>query len=164
MVKNLKKLFSCKVSVFIFVASSILLFLLLFFMTDYWLLRWNLWDAYANFDIFLNIILSLLFWKFISTNIYKARAFWAVNQKAWIIGFLWTFMWALITGCPTCSLTIAYYLGLASIFTTSVTFFGYTFNLFPFWWIELKVIWIAVLAYSVYVWIKNLEACAIKKG
>lgn len=119
-----------------------------YYFFDKDLIIWNLWFNFYIAEITLTIIISVLFWIFIWATLYKINYF--SIKKSWIWLF-WGFIWALVSWCPACSITLASYLWLAS--------FMY---LFPYWWLELKVLSIIILIYANYITIKNLEVCKIK--
>ncbi len=113
------------------------------------LIIWNLWHTFYVVEISLTVIIALLFWLFIAATLYKINYF--SIKKSWI-GVFWGFVWALVSGCPACSITLASYLGLASVM-----------SLFPYSGIELKVLSVFILVYANYSTIRNLEVCSIKK-
>lgn len=61
-------------------------------------------------------------------------------------------MGILVTGCPSCSVTIAAYIGLAGLFAA-----------LPFHGLEAKVIGILVLLRAEYVAVRDLLVCKLKK-
>jgi hypothetical protein len=70
-------------------------------------------------------------------------------KKTWL-WFVWGFLWILVSWCPSCTITLASCIGLT-----------WVLSIFPFWWIELKIISVLILLYVDYMWIKNLEICKI---
>lgn len=159
---KIKNIVSNKISVLSFIISFIAMGSFFLYFSDFELIEGNYWKNYLYLDYFLNFLISFLFAFFLASNIYKSVNFWEFNKKSWLFWFIWTFFWVLITGCPTCSLTLAYYLWLASVFSASVSVFWNEINLFPFWGIEIKVLWVVFLIYSIYINLKNLDSCKLK--
>lgn len=112
-------------------------------------MRLWMWDEYYFSVMFLDIFLVVLFWIFIWATIYKIKFFW--NKKASKLWIIWWFLWSLVTGCTSCSITLATYLGLA-----------WVISLLPYGWLELKIISILLLVYACYQTLKNLEVCSLK--
>lgn len=109
----------------------------------------NLWHTFYITEMSLTIVIALLFWLFIWATLYKINYFSVKKSWIWILGW---FLWALVSGCPACSVTLASYLWLA--------WFMY---LFPYSWLELKILSVLILLYANYSTIKTLEVCKIKK-
>jgi len=82
--------------------------------------------------------LALLFGIFLAITLYKYKRFDTVKTTTW---FLWGFLGVLVSGCPSCSITFATYLGLSAILTV-----------LPFSGLELKVIGIIILLFVIYKW------------
>lgn len=113
------------------------------------LVIWNLWHSFYLIEISLTIIIGLLFWLFIWATLYKINYFSVKKSWIWILGW---FLWALVSGCPACSITLASYLWLA-----------WFISVFPYSGLELKVLSVLILLYANYSTIKTLEVCKIKK-
>lgn len=111
---------------------------------------WNLGYNYFFLENTLIISIAILFSLFIWITLYRIN-FFSV-KKTWV-WFFWWFLWVLISGCPSCSITLASYLWLASFV-----------SVFPYNWIELKVISVIILLYANYDGLKNLEVCNLKKS
>ena len=112
------------------------------------LIIWNLGYSFYLTEVTLTIVISILFWLFIWATFYKINYFSIKKSWIWILGW---FLWALVSWCPACSITLASYLWLAS--------FMY---LLPYSWLELKILSVLILLYANYSTIKNLEVCKIK--
>lgn len=118
-----------------------------FFERD--LLIWNFWYNYYLLEIILTWLIAILFWLFLASILYKMEYFSVKRSGIW---FFWWLIWILVSGCPACTITLASYFGLA-----------WVISVLPFWWIELKIFSVILLCYVVYVTIKDLEVCKIKK-
>lgn len=113
-------------------------------------MRMWMWDTHYFFMVWLDIFLAILFGIFIWATIYKMKYFWnnKWTSKLWVVGwFIWTVVW----GCASCSITVATYIWLASFL-----------SIFPYGWLELKVLSIFLLIYATYTTLKNLEVCNLK--
>lgn len=112
----------------------------------------NLWYTFYISELILDVLIALLFWLFIWSTVYKIFYFSTPTKKHIWIWWMASFFWILVWWCPACSITVASYLGLASIL-----------SVFPYHWIELKVLSFIMLLYVVYDTLKTLEVCSIKK-
>jgi len=61
------------------------------------------------------------------------------------------FLGVVVSGCPACSITLASYLGFASI-VSSLPFFG----------IELKIVSLLLLLYVLYITLRDIDVCKVK--
>ncbi len=145
---NLKKLFYKKASLSAFFIWILIISLPSYFFTNSLQVIWNLWKAFYYTEITLTVIISLLFGTFLASSVYKFTFF---STKKYWIGLFWWFIWLVVSGCPACSITLASYLGLASII-----------SVFPFYWIELKFVSAIMLLFVNYSIIWNLEVCRVK--
>jgi hypothetical protein len=109
----------------------------------------NLWYTFYISEVIFNTLIALLFWLFLWWTVYKIHYFQIKKSSIW---FLWWFLGLLISGCPACSITLASYLWLASVI-----------SIFPYFWLELKVLSTILLLYADYFIFKNLQTCNIKK-
>lgn len=151
-IKNLKKVLlkpSSALSTFIAILAIWSLF---YYFKNTQLIIGNLGLTFYIAELTLDIFIALLFWLFIWSTVYKIYYFTAPKKKHiwvwWFASFFWIFVW----GCPACSITVASYLGLASIL-----------SVFPYYWMELKVLSFIMLLYVVYDTLKTLEVCSVKK-
>jgi hypothetical protein len=149
MLKNLIKILKSKIWIFGIIFGILIISIPSYYFFKKELIIWNMWYYYYLLEISLTIIIAILFWLFFWLTLYKM--FFFSKSKTWI-WFIWWFLWILVSGCPACTITFASYLGLAWII-----------SVFPFWWIELKILSVLILLYAVYVWIRDLELCKIKK-
>ena len=148
MLKNFFNLFKSPISITIWIISSILFWLLVEKFSNRALIKWNQWIVWANINFFLDMTNAVLIWIFIASFFYKYTKFWEKRSWTWIF---WGLLASLMTGCWSCSITLATYLWLSSIFLAM-----------PFWWLEVKAISTIILLYSVYKNLKNLETCQLK--
>jgi hypothetical protein len=112
----------------------------------------NLWLTFYITELVLDISIAMLFWLFIWSTVYKIFYFSKPTKKTLWVWWFASFFWILVSGCPACSITVASYLGLASII-----------SVFPYHWIELKVLSFIMLLYVVYDTLKTLEVCSVRK-
>ncbi len=136
--------------VVISVVSAIVLQLLQFHFADYATLRGNMGDFVFFFEVFTEIVFSVLFGVNMGLFFFKFSITRKVSPNESFLSAVGSFLSLLITGCPACSITIASYLGLASVLAT-LPFFGY----------EVKVLGLLVLLYSTFYLAKNLTNCKI---
>lgn len=148
MIKNLIKILKSKIWISWIVFWITVIMLPYFYFLNKQLLIGNLWYSFFLIELTLTIIIAILFWLFIWSTVYKIKYFSVGKSWIWI---MWWFLWVLVTGCPACSITFASYLWLAGIM-----------SVFPYNWLELKVLSIAILLYVNYTIIKTLEVCKIK--
>ena len=134
--------------------TGVLVASLLWYVIEYFsdraLIAGNFWSTYATINLIFDIINIILIWLFVASFVYKRRLFWNSsknNQSGWF-GSVTS---VLVSGCPACSITLASYLGLASLFA-----------LLPYNGLELKVVGTLVLIWSVYTNIKDLTSCSRK--
>ena len=119
------------------IIAAILLGWLLFAFTDHEHIAGNIGRAYATTNFIVQVLLAVMFgivagliWhKHTKMNVAKEGGFAAVGG---VLG-------ALVGGCPACGITLAGVLGIGSIFTA-----------LPFFGLELKVLGVVLLLYSMY--------------
>ncbi|USN56776.1 MAG: hypothetical protein H6766_07285 [Candidatus Peribacteria bacterium] len=66
-------------------------------------------------EITFNILFTILFGIFIAATIYKRRYMRQYSAKDSAVGLIGSFFGTLVAGCPSCTITFASYIGLASI-------------------------------------------------
>jgi len=147
---NLLKVLKSKIWIFGIILGSAIIALPSYYFFDWEMIIWNFWYNYYLLELTLTITISILFGLFVGSTLYKMIYF--SSEKKSSIWFIWWFLGILVSGCPACSITLASYFGLAGII-----------SVFPFWWIELKIISVFLLLYVVYTTIRDLEVCKIKK-
>ncbi len=146
--ENLKKVLKSKSWLLWIIIGIIFISVPSFYFINKDLIIWNLWYNFFLFEIVSTIIIAILFWLFIWATIYKLEYFSVKKSGLWF--FAW-FIWTLVSGCVSCSITLASSLWLVWII-----------SIFPYQWIELKVISIIILLFVNFSVLKNLEVCSIK--
>mgnify|MGYP003963379539 FL=1 len=149
---NLQKVLTKTSSLSATIISIMAIWFLFTYFKDTELIIWNLWLSFYLLEIALDTSISLLFWLFIWASVYKMIYFSSPKKKQLGLWWLAWFFWVLVWGCPACSITVASYLGLASIL-----------SVLPYDWMELKVLSLIMLLYVVYDILKTLEVCSVKK-
>lgn len=137
----------------VFLILGFLFFLFLgFYFFNYQLSIGNLGYLWTYIDIISHIMISFLFALFLAGQIYKIRHIGKIDAKTTWTWIFWSFFGIIITGCPSCSITLASYLGLASFL-----------SFFPWGGLELKIVSVIILFIVNYSLYKNLFVCKIKK-
>ncbi len=135
---------------------SILIFALSIFIFSYFtqadVIRGNLGESYYDVTFILQIVISILFAMFISLTVHKLMKFSSFSAKEGATSGVGFFLGVLVAGCAACSISLAGYLGLASV----VAFL-------PWYGLELKLIALPLLLYANYVSLKDLQLCKIKR-
>ena len=150
--QNLIKVLTKQSSLIVTIVSILSIWTLFLYFKNTELIIWNLWLTFYVIELILDILVAILFWLFVWSTVYKIMYFaWPTKKTMWVWSIA-SFFWILVSGCPSCSITLASYLGLASIL-----------SVFPYHWIELKVLSFIMLLYVVYDTLKTLEICNIKK-
>jgi len=149
MLKNILKILKSKIWIFGIILGITIIIIPSYYFFEKDLIIWNFWYSYYLLEVSLTVIIALLFWLFLGSTLYKMKYFSVKKSGIW---FFWWLIWILVSGCPACSITLASYFWLAWII-----------SVFPFWWIELKILSIIMLLYVVFITIRNLEVCKIKK-
>lgn len=148
---NIQKVLKDTMSLLI-VSFSLLIFGLIFYSySNFALVAWNYSVAFAYGEVWTEVLIALFGALFFGASFYKVKYFRHIKKRhttGWVIG---SFFWILVGGCPACSITLASYLWLSSFLF-----------LFPFWWLELKVVWLIILGISLYFTLRDLEVCKIK--
>ena len=149
MLKNLVKILKSKIWIFGIILGIAFIAIPSYYFLERDMIIWNYWYNYYLLEISLIIMIWIFFWLFLGTTLYKMNYFSSKKTWIWFFGGL---LWILVSGCPACSITLASYLGLTWII-----------SIFPFGWIELKIMSLFILLYVVFVNIRDLEVCKIKK-
>ncbi|HLD59750.1 MAG TPA: hypothetical protein VI912_02055 [Candidatus Bilamarchaeaceae archaeon] len=148
---NLRKVYSRPTSYLITVVASLLIGGVLFYFTDYELIVGNFNQIYANSQVIAQVILSILFGINVSILYYKLKTVSALKPKDYGSTATGSILGIIVSGCPSCGVTLASYLGLASFFSS-----------FPFFGLEIKILGILILIYSINNLLKNLDLCEVK--
>ncbi len=149
MIKNIKKVFSQKLFFVYFLIWASLIVAPTYFFLDIDLVTGNIWAWFVHAEIILTAISAVLFWFFLASIMYKVQYF---SPKRWVEWALGGAFVAIVSGCPSCSITLAYYIGLAGLIGS-----------LPYHGLELKILWIFLIAYAIYDQLKYLETCKLKK-
>ena len=148
---NLREVYSRPTSYLITVVASLLIGGVLFYFTDYELIVGNFNQIYANSQVIAQVILSILFGINVSILYYKLKTVSSLKAKEYGTAATGSILGIIVSGCPSCGVTLASYLGLASFFSS-----------FPFFGLEIKVLGILILIYSINNLLKNLDLCEVK--
>lgn len=108
----------------------------------------NFGETYVYIQYSAHILLAILFGLFVAATIYKIRYFSSVDTSTTTAGSAGWFVGVILIWCPACSISIASYLGLSTFLTT-----------LPGFGLELKIIWLLVLARATYTTIDSLYSC-----
>lgn len=127
-----------------FIGVSLMWYLEYYFL-DAALVIGNLGVTFYTIEIIFVTLNSFLFGSFLALNVYKMSLF-SVDKAS--IGIFWWFLGILVTWCPSCSITLASYIWLASLIWS-----------FPYGGIELKIVAFLLLIYANYSLYKNLKIC-----
>lgn len=147
---NLILVWKDKISMIVWWSIALFLWAIIENFSNRPLIAGNFWSLYGHINFFFDIVNVLLIAIFVASFSYKRRLFGSEskNNKS---GWIGSFTSVIVSGCPSCSITLASYLGLASFFT-----------LLPYGGLELKIIGTLVLLWSVYTNIKDLTICKRK--
>lgn len=150
-IRNIKLVIKNKKYLLIFIVTTLLFLYVGYITFNYENSLGNLWKTITYWEITLHILLSILFGIFLSGQIYKIYAMWTIKTEGKSKGILWWIFGVLITGCPSCSIGIASYLGLSSIL-----------SFLPRYGLELKIAAVVLLLWANYSLYKNLLVCKRK--
>lgn len=132
-----------------FAIAFVLVWVIIYSMTNYPLIRGNMWNQIYYLWVVIDILFVLLFSFFVAGFVYKSLLFSTYKNVWWRFGW---FLGVLVTWCTSCSISIASYLGIA-----------WLISLLPWWGIELKIIWLLLVIYWFYNTFNKLTECKIKK-
>lgn len=149
--ENMRTVLSRRNYMLFLLGGGVLFLFLGFYFFDYELSIGNLGYFWTYTDIISHILISVLFALFLAGQIYKMRHVGKINFKTTGTGVFWSLFGIIITGCPSCSITLASYLGLASFL-----------SFFPWWWLELKVLSLILLIIVNYRLYRDLLVCKMK--
>lgn len=148
--ENFKEVYSNKNYIIFTFITFTLIYTLFHYFTNSTIIKGNFGGLYLYTTILFQVIISLLFALFLPISIYKYVKFSNFSIKENSTSAFGTFLGILVAGCPACSITLASYLGLASII-----------SFLPYYGLELKIIAVPLLAYSNYSILKDLNTCKI---
>lgn len=159
--ENLLKIFKNKWLLLIYILSSAILLILWSAYFDSKIMFWNHGSIHTYIDIVSSIVISLLFPLFIISFLYRSYLIGKINKELkeekgnTKNGIMWIISWVIgiiISGSTCCGLTLATTFGLLPIM-----------NLLPFSWLEVKVLSMFMLMYSLYsILSKDLSSCELK--
>lgn len=150
--KNLRKVLKDTMSLLV-VSFAFILFTIVFYSySNFALVKWNYWLLFAYSQLSMEILIVVFWSLFFGASFYKIKHFRNIKKRHTFWWIVWSFFWVLVWGCPACSITLASYLWLSSFLF-----------LFPFWWIELKALWLFILSISLYITLRDLEVCKVTK-
>lgn len=142
------------------ISYLLMVFVLAFIWYKYTSFESMYW-GYGKFRFYLDLLISWInilgFPLFILAWIYRSYNLGLYSNKWDSFGFLWGFISIVISGSLCCGSSLLIPLG-ASIF---VDFFSKNF---PYWWLELKILWVLILIYWIFNLFKNLTVCKMKKN
>lgn len=147
---NIKLMFSEIKYILIAIVSSLIIGTFMFYFTNYNLIKGNMGVFYANFHVLLQSLIIILFGINISLLFYQLETTSKFNSRTTGATSFGSIVSVIVSGCPSCGITLASYLGLTSIFSW-----------LPFYGMEIKLIGISLLLYSTYSISKNLNNCEI---
>lgn len=113
----------------------------------------NFWKTYAYTHLISYMIMTLLFGLFVAGSTTKRKRNMIIQPANQAKGRLGWLLGVIIAGCPTCSITLASYMGLASLL-----------SLLPFGGIELTFLSIGLLIRVNYTLIRDLNTCSRKRS
>ena len=150
---NFIDIFSKWQNIIIFILVTLIVGYFFAYFTDMDMISGNFGHSYMWFQIIAQTIISILFGLFVPISIHKIVVFNSFSLKENLSSGGGTFLGLLVAGCPACSITLASYLGLASI----VSFL-------PWYGLELKILAVPLLLYANISILKNLKVCKVKNG
>lgn len=149
---NLRYAYSNKDALIVTLGGIFFILLLQFAFTDYATLAGNLGLGFALIELATGLLLAILFGINIALLWQKLALAGKVKAKEGASTTIGSVLGVIVTGCPACSITLASYLGVASII-----------GALPFYGLELKMIGIGLLVWSTDSLLKNITTCKMKK-
>ncbi len=150
--KNLTYIKNSTIAIIAGIGWAALMSSVLWHFTDIDFIQGNLGTTRASIETTLHVAFTLLFGVFIAATVYKWNYMKKISAADSTKGLIWWFLWTLVAGCPSCTITVASYIGLASVI-----------SMLPWWWLELKIIGLGLMIRSTYNTIKNIHTCSVKK-
>lgn len=132
------------------VLAALVIAVIMFMFTDYATTAGNMGRLHANLEVILQSSIALFFGLNLNLLITKLEIA-SFSKKATGTTTLGAIFSVLVSGCPACSITLASYLGLASVISA-----------LPFAGLELKVVGLALLVWSSIDLLKKLTICEKK--
>ncbi len=147
-VDSLYLVYSKKKSWLITIVAALLIGWVFFYFTYFKLTMGNLGTAYALAQVVLQILTSLLFGVNVATLWFKLKLAGSVKKQQSTATAFGGVLSVIVSGCPACGITLASYLGIATIFTT-----------LPLYGMELKVVGLILILYSTASLLKDVGTC-----
>lgn len=147
----LKQVYHLKSSCIITIVSGLLMAAILFYFTEYALIVGNIGKMYADVQVLTQVGISVLFGVNISVLWYKLKLSSGADLTAKGTTAFGSVIAIIVSGCPACGVTLAGYLGLASVF-----------SVFPLYGLELKIFGFLLLLFSTNYLLVNLNKCKVK--
>ena len=159
MFKNIFKIFKDRISTTLFVILLLLAITIWYKYSaiDYVAANYQSY-FYAYFDTFLSWCAIILFPLMISGIFYRSMNFGIQSWKqkvSWFFGFIGWVISVFITGASCCGITLISVLGLTSVI-------GFL-EIFPYHGLELKILGVCLLSYSVYDLYAHIDECRLSK-
>ena len=151
-IDNIRYVFAEKQYYAVSAVSAISMGLLMFYFTDYALIAGNMGVVHAVAEIAAEVMLAVIFGLNVSLLWYQLKTSSDFNTKAAGSTTAGSIMGIIVSGCPACGITLASYVGLASVFSS-----------LPFYGLELKAAGIGLLLFSNYSISKKMNQCEVKK-
>ncbi len=149
-IDNIKQVFNQKKYIAVTVITALIIGYFMFYFTNYDLIEGNMGHLYANLQVLLQLLFSVLIGINVSLLFYQINtASAAKGAGSTAIGSI---LGIIVSGCPSCGITLASYIGLASFF-----------SFLPFYGIEIKIIGVFVLVYSTFSISKRIGKCEISE-
>lgn len=150
-IHNIRSAFKQIDTIFVSVFSAALISFIMFYFTETELIKVNIGWFHALSQNLIQVIISIVFglnMGLLWSKLKFASSVGASNTSSTILGGALS---VLVSGCPACSITVASYLGLASLFSG-----------LPWFGLELKIIGLLLLLYSTNSLAKSLYSCKLK--
>jgi hypothetical protein len=123
---------------------------LVWWFTDLALIQWNQGTAWMYSEIVFNTLFAVLFGVLVAATVYKRQYMSQFNSANSATGLVGSFLGTLVAGCPSCTITLASYMGLASLI-----------GVLPRWGVELKLIGLGLMIWSIYQSVTKIHQCDI---
>ncbi len=142
--------FSNKKYLLIFVMSASLIGTLFYYFTNFAVTAGNLGIVHAYVFVIFDVLISILFGFYVALLVFRYDKIRSILSSASITGVIGSSGGAVAGGCAACSVTLASYLGLASVIAA-----------LPFYGLELKIIGIGLLIFSIVSLVNDPKLCKI---
>ncbi len=147
-IDSLYLVYSKKSSWPITLGATLLIGWVFFYFTYFKLTMGNLGTAYALAQVILQVLTSLLFGVNVTALWFKLQLAGSVKKQQSAATAFGGILSVIVSGCPACGITLASYLGIASIFTG-----------LPLFGMELKIAGLLLILYSTVSLLKDVGSC-----